>query len=192
MNNISTFIELAYKEVINEYIRSFQHRASSSRDRSWFPKEYPHLVRDRLMLPVLYDMNVNTYTSPHNTGICLPVALFVKSYIKDVHNTDVEMVGLWDNSTEYNYTNRPIFCHCVIKYKDKYHDAFWPEGTQDENKIMFADQCVHGDVESIIKIYKTHHGCEYLKENLFDKVKKTLYKGNSFSENYILNLEPTL
>lgn len=171
---------------------SFQHRATDEYERSWFPSEFPHLVRDSNIFPVLYDMNVNSYNAPWYTGICLPVALFVKHYMKDVHNTDVEMVGLWeDRNSPYTQSVDipPIFCHCVIKYNNKFHDAFWPEGTQDESKILFAGDCFYASVDSVVDMYLNHQGSAFLNENLFDKLKASLYNSRNLAENNFLNLE---
>lgn len=178
--NISTFIEDAYKTVIEEYRKTFKHRASNADERTWIMSAYPHLMRDSNINPILYDMNVNSYESPLATGICMPVALFVKSYMKDVHDVDVEMIGLWEGHT---------FCHCVIKYEGKYYDAFWPEGTTDSSKILFADECVHGDVERIINLYRSHEGAVFLKTHLFDAVKSRLYTEHDKDQNFVQNLE---
>lgn len=171
-------IENAYKIIIEEYMNAFKERQSTSVERRWIITEYPHLVRENI-LSVLYDMNVHSYNAPFHTGICLPVALFVKSYMKDVHDVDVEMIGLWEAST---------FCHCVIKYNEKYYDTFCPEGINDLSKMIFADQCTYGSVDHIIELYRNHEHSSYLKHNLFDAAKSRLYSKDDTDKNYILNL----
>lgn len=163
---MNTFIESAYKSVIEQYKQSFPHRFAHPEQREWFKSEFPHLVRDESTFPVLYDMNVNSPEAPLITGMCLPTALFVKTYMKDVHNTEVDIVGLWDG---------PTFCHCVVSHNGKYHDGFMPEGTDDATKILFASECTHSDVDIIIGYYLEHDARKMLDEHIFDKVKSSLY-----------------
>lgn len=163
---MNTFIESAYKSVIEQYQKSFPNRFAQPEQREWFKSEFPHLVRDESTFPVLYDMNVNSPEASLITGMCLPTALFVKTYMQEVHSTEVELIGLWDG---------PTFCHCVVYHDGKYHDGFIPEGTEEPSKILFASECTHSDVELIVSFYMQHDARNMLNEHIFDPVKKSLY-----------------
>lgn len=184
--NKSEYIGNAYKAVIAEHLKVFKP-AHDVVHRNWLETNYPHLIRSRKLNRVLFDMSVCSGRNQLGTGICLPTALFVQSYMMDVHNTEVEIVGLWqtDERSEWTgYTLPDIFCHCAIKYDDKYYDAYWPEGTELKN-ILYADVCFTKQVDQIVYNYRNHQGCPFLVENLFTNVKNTLYSGSDSEQNYI-------
>lgn len=184
MNN-SKYIGIALNAIISEHMKSFEP-AHDKKHRSWLETNYPHLNRSRKLNRVLFDMNVCSGRNRLGTGICLPTALFVKSYMKDVHNTNVEIIGLWEEDTRGFYTDcklPDIFCHCAINYEDKYYDAYWPEGTEFKN-ILYADICFTKDVNVIINNYRSHIGCEFLTDNLFNSVKEQLYSPSDSEQNY--------
>jgi len=182
---VSDSITTSLNAVIAEHKNTFK-AAHEGKHRAWFKKEYPHLQKTRNTDRVLYDMNVNSVWAPLSTGICLPVALFVKSYIKDAHGVDVELVGLFDEYAPGYFS----FCHCVLKHDNVYYDTFWPEGKEDLKQFLYADICKVQSVERIVNCFKTHEGCEYIKTNLFDKVKDTLYSKDCSTENYFKNMHP--
>lgn len=183
--NKSDYIGIAYNAVIEGHIKTFK-AAHDAIHRGWLETNYPHLLRSRNLNRVLFDMSVVSGRNQLGTGICLPTALFVQSYMMDVHNTEVEIVGLWqtDERSEWTgYTLPDIFCHCAIKYEDKYYDAYWPEGTELKN-ILYADVCFTKPVYEIVNNYRNHQGCPFLVEHLFTNVKNRLYAPSDTDQNY--------
>lgn len=183
--NISESIGTAFKAVIAEHMKAFKP-AHDAIHRNWLENDYPHLLRSRNLNRVLFDMSVLSGRNQLGTGICLPTALFVQSYMMDVHNTEVEIVGLWqsdERSAWTGYTLPDIFCHCAIKHEDKYYDAYWPEGTELKN-ILYADVCFTKHVYEVVNNYRNHQGCSFLVEHLFTNVKNTLYAPSDKDQNY--------
>lgn len=190
--NISESISNAYKTITAEHMKSFKP-AHDAIHRNWLEADYPHLQRSRNLNRVLFDMSVCSGRNTLGTGICLPIALFVQSYLKDVHDTEVEIVGLWqaDERAAFTGYNIPdVFCHCAIKYEGKYYDVYWPNGTDLKN-ILFADQCFTNGVERIVHNYRNHVGCSFLVENLFSEVKNALYSSTDCTENFVENCLPS-
>lgn len=184
--NISESICTAYNTIIAEHMKSFKP-AHDAIHRRWLEINYPHLMRSRNLNRVLFDMCVLSGRNQLGTGICLPTALFVQSYMMDVHKTEVEIIGLWqtdERSAFTGYNHPDIFCHCAVKYEDKYYDVYWPDGTELKN-ILYADVCFTNDVDRVVNNYRNHAGCEFLVENLFSSVKDALYSQSDTEQNYL-------
>lgn len=179
IDSIELSIAEAYRSVIKCHRKIFKpaHRAST---RKWLMRECPELDRGIQLNRVLYDMNVYSTSAPYSTGICLSVAMFVQAYLKDVHNVSSELVGLYDETA---------FCHCVLKYNEKYFDTFWPEGTTID-KILHSKYCTQFNVDSIIKNYRSNEACKYLNDNLFNVVKEKLYSSTNVSTWFDNNCSP--
>jgi hypothetical protein len=183
--NISESISKAYTTVITEHMKAFKP-AHDAIHRSWLESEYPHLIRSRNLNRILFDMSVCSGRNRLGTGICLPIALFVQSYIMDIHSTEVELIGLWQQDERSSWAGielPDIFCHCVIKHEDQYHDVYWPEGTDLKN-ILYSDKCITKSVDPVIINYRKHVGCQFLVENLFENAKNSLYTESDHAENY--------
>ncbi len=183
--NISESISNAYKAIISEHLNVFKP-AHDAVHRNWLESNYPHLIRSRNLNRVLFDMCVCSVRNSLGTGICLPTALFVQSYMKDVDDTEVEIIGLWESDERSEWTGYKlpdIFCHCAIKHEDKYYDVYWPEGTELKN-ILYADICFTKPVDQIVNNYRNHQGCPFLVEHLFTNVKNTLYSPTDTDQNY--------
>lgn len=177
----TSIIANVYNEILKSY-RSMIPPCTSTAERKWFIDEYPVLNRGIQWNRALYDMNVNSWNLPHLTGICLPTALFVQAYLKDIHNIESEIIGLFDMNT---------FCHCVLNIDDKYHDVFWPEGTTEKPKLMYGDVCHFGDVSRITKLFKNNSNAYLIMEDFFDKIKSNFYQEDSSTEKFYENLVDT-
>lgn len=137
-------------------------------------KNYPHLLKTPNIDRVLYDINVISNPTTLSTGICFPVAFFVKSYIKDIHNIDIELDVLFD---EYEHGIFQ-FCHGLIKYDNIYYDTFWPEGNENLKQFIYADICQIKSVEQLENCYIDSTIYSYLNTILFEKVNNILKRNN--------------
>lgn len=149
------------KEVLTIYRRDLPRKSSTPDQREWFLKAYPHLDRGPQWNRALYDFNVFNFNSPHTTGICLSLAIALKEILDD-EGEDHEILFLYEVDT---------FCHAVVKYKGRYYDAFFPEGTPDPEKIVFADQCIlTAPFKNEVQNFLTNGPVNLLKQEIYSKL----------------------
>lgn len=131
------------------------------KSRKWLLEAYPSLDRGTAWNRTLYDMNVHSWDAPYSTGICLSLSLFISEVLSE---QDIEIFGLYD---------RGQFNHSIIKYQDKFYDAFHPQGVDKIDSFMYADIC---DLAPIgggqIRAFFDRGPVTYLRENLYAKVVK--------------------
>lgn len=120
-----------YKEVLRIYRKDLPSVAVSKKEREWFYKDYPHLDRGAAWNRALYDFNIHDWRSPSSTGICMSLALWMESRLVEL-DAQGELLGLYKGTDFY---------HAVMKYNNKYYDAFHPEGTSHLSDVLYGDMC---------------------------------------------------
>lgn len=149
-----TITEL-YKKVIAIYRRDLPKCHVNPKSRKWLLEAYPSLDRGTAWNRTLYDMNVHSWDAPYSTGICLSLSLFISEVLSE---QDIEIFGLYD---------RGQFNHSIIKYQDKFYDAFHPQGVRDK-RLTHANgkQYVASAEQSFLQLEKEGYpyeaGCAYL------------------------------
>lgn len=164
-----------YRAVLSKYRSTMPKSGASPAGRKWLLDAYPNLDRGHLWNRTLYDMNVMSWNVAHTSGICLPVALFVKELMveKDPSLEDeIDIIGLFDQDES---RDKATFCHAVLAWKGKHYDVFFPEGQEDLEQMMFAKECKLRHVpEKQIRQYTYGHAKGYLDEIFFDKIKEEI------------------
>lgn len=170
ITNALMALKYRYREVFSP--------STTNKERAWLWKDYKHLKTNRNWNRTNYEMSINNFNSPYVTGICYVVARFVKAYIKDVHNVDVSLMGLFEDNSRGE-----CFCHAVIKHNSMYFDVFHDQGTGNWRDLLFADTCfMKEDFELGVNPLHSDH---ILVAKVLDTAKERLYPAGSSEVEYL-------
>nr|UVX42996.1 MAG: hypothetical protein [Bacteriophage sp.] len=121
-------IEYFFRGLVKEYRRIFKPcNTAEMREDTW--KYCPHLKPNRAWERTLSEMNEHYGKAAYRTGICLPIALFAKAWLKDVLGLEGKLCGIVVTLDDSEIAIPGVFMHAVIECGNKYYDTFIPRGT---------------------------------------------------------------